>query len=153
MRGTAALLAGGLLVAAVPAIAQAPARNAAPTAARPAAPQLPPRPDWFIPPPGVARQIGPSLWRLPPAPRVRATPEAMAAARRHLCPNGGAPQAGGRCRPGPGLAALPGSAGASEVAGWHRDLPPPTRAQRPCPEGTLAVAARDQPEVTRCIAQ
>jgi hypothetical protein len=143
-RAAAALLTAALL-AALPAAAQSP-----PARGANAGPQLPPRPDWRVPPPVPGRQIGPSLWRLPPAPRVRATPEAIAAARRHLCPNGGTPLPGGRCRPGTGTAALPG--GDSEVAGWHRDLPPATRAQRPCPEGTRAVAARDQPGVTRCVA-
>lgn len=147
-----ALLALGLLLP--PEATPALAAEAPPPAARPAPrePRLPPRPDWLIRPPGPARQIGPSLWRPPPPPRV--SPSALAAARSHLCPHGGTPLPGGRCRPGRGLAAAgaPGAEAADPaIAGWHRDLPPPTRAQHPCPPGTRPLPARDQPGVTRCL--
>ncbi|MCU0944960.1 MAG: hypothetical protein MUF65_06275 [Rubritepida sp.] len=135
------------LILAPPAAAREPARGAGP--------QLPPRPDWIVPPPVPGRQIGPSLWRLPPPPRL--SPSALAAARAHLCPHGGTPQAGGRCRPGRGSVSVRGPGGGDAVdpavAGWHRGLAPPTRQQMPCPPGTRAVPARDQPEVTRCLAE
>lgn len=83
------------------------------------------------------------------AQRRAASPAALAAARAFLCPNGGTPQGRGRCAPSRGGA---GRGGADpDVAGWDRDLPAPSRAQRPCPDGTRAVTARDNPGVTRCL--
>jgi hypothetical protein len=93
------------------------------------------------------------------APRpvtTRASTGAIAAARAYLCPNGGTPMRGGRCRGGIGLglggAGLTGLLGDDpSIIGWDRDLPPPSRAQAPCPPGSRAVAARDQPNITRCL--
>lgn len=64
---------------------------------------------------------------------------ALEAARAFLCPNGGTPQRGGRCRPG------------QDARGWDRGLPTPSRAQQPCPPGTRAQTARAQTDVTRCV--
>lgn len=93
-----------------------------------------------------------------PAPRPirapRASAAALAAARAFLCPNGGTPQGRGRCSRGPGI----GAAGTGwlgddpAVRDWDQGLAPPNRAQAPCPPGTIATPARDQPQVTRCVA-
>lgn len=91
---------------------------------------------------------------------VRASPAALAAARLFLCPYGGTPQGRGRCTRGPGIgAAGTGISGGTgwlgddpQVRDWDRGLAPPTRAQLPCPAGTTVAAARDQPQVTRCVA-
>ncbi len=76
------------------------------------------------------------------AQRSRASGAALAEARRFLCPHGGTPMRGGRCRPGTGAD--------PDVTGWDRDLPAPSHAQAPCPPGTRA-AGTAQPGVTRCV--
>lgn len=80
---------------------------------------------------------------------------ALEAARRYLCPNGGMPQGHGRCSPGRGYAGG-GATGLlgddPEVINWDRGITAPTRAQAPCPPGTLPSRAIAQPNVTRCIA-
>jgi len=73
---------------------------------------------------------------------------------RWLCPNGGTPVRGrpGRCD-GRGTA-RGGSVGGgadSDVAGWFNDLPPASRRQVACPEGTVAAEARANPGVVRCL--
>jgi hypothetical protein len=73
------------------------------------------------------------------AQRSRPSAAALEAARAFLCPNGGTPQRGGRCRPG------------QDARGWDRGLPPSNRAQQPCPPGTRPQAARAQAEITRCV--
>lgn len=85
-----------------------------------------------------------------PRPVPRASSAAMAAARRYLCPNGGVPQGRGRCAP----AARGGSyaGGDSDARGWDQGIAPANRAQAPCPPGTIAAQARDNPGVTRCVA-
>ncbi|UPY36776.1 hypothetical protein [Sediminicoccus sp. KRV36] len=86
------------------------------------------------------------------APRVSAA--ALASARAYLCPHGGTPQGRGRCTRGPGIGAV-GTGWLGDdpaVRDWDQGLPPPTRAQLPCPPGTTATQARDQPGVTRCVA-
>jgi hypothetical protein len=94
-----------------------------------------------------SRQVG-----APRAPRASAA--ALASARAFLCPHGGTPQGRGRCMRGPGI----GAAGTGwlgddpSVRDWDQGLAPPTRAQAPCPPGTTAMPARDQPNVTRCVA-
>nr|WP_263967170.1 hypothetical protein [Roseomonas sp. SXEYE001]MCV4208090.1 hypothetical protein [Roseomonas sp. SXEYE001] len=70
------------------------------------------------------------------------------AIRRWLCPNGGRPMRG---RPGRCDGRGPAGGGASEVAGWHKDLPPPTRRQVACPAGTVPTEARANPGVVRCL--
>ena len=88
------------------------------------------------------------------AQRSRASGAALAEARRFLCPHGGTPQGRGRCTRGPGIGAMgTGLLGDDpSVRDWDQGLAPPTRAQLPCPPGTTAVPARDQPQVTRCVA-
>ena len=88
----------------------------------------------------------------PRAGRVSAA--ALASARAYLCPNGGTPQGRGRCSRAVGGAGL-GTGWLGDdpsVRDWDQGLPPPTRAQAPCPPGTRAIPARDQPLVTRCVA-
>jgi hypothetical protein len=88
---------------------------------------------------------GPPL-AVPPAPALTQ----REAIRRWLCPNGGSPMRGrpGRCdgRGGPR-----GGGADSAVAGWFDDLPPATRRQTACPEGTTPTAARAQPQTVRCV--
>ncbi|MBX9751631.1 MAG: hypothetical protein K5Q68_18730 [Roseococcus sp.] len=85
---------------------------------------------------------------------ARVSAAALASARAYLCPNGGTPQGRGRCMRGPGI----GAAGTGwlgddpSVRNWDQGLAPPNRAQAPCPPGTTAMPARDQPHVTRCVA-
>ena len=79
----------------------------------------------------------------------RPSAAALEAARRYLCPNGGAPRRGGRCTPGRGAGLLGGSD--PEVRGWDRGLAPANRTQQPCPAGTQPSMARDNPGVTRCL--
>jgi len=95
-----------------------------------------------------------------PPRRQRVSPAALAAARRFLCPYGGTPQGRGRCTRGAGIGAAGTGIGGGtgwlgddpEVRDWDRGLAPPTRAQVPCPPGTTAATVRDQPQVTRCVA-
>ncbi|WP_426957883.1 hypothetical protein [Muricoccus radiodurans] len=90
----------------------------------------------------------------PPAPALNQ----REAIRRWLCPNGGTPMRGrpGRCD-GRGRVPMPRGGGGggtdpdSEVAGWHNDLPPPSRRQIPCPPGTVASEARANPGTVRCV--
>lgn len=85
--------------------------------------------------------------------RPHASSAALEAARRYLCPHGGVPQGRGRCAPGGGYGSGVGMLGDDpEVRGWDRGIAAPTRAQAPCPPGTMASTARAQPGVTRCIA-
>jgi len=100
----------------------------------------------------AARPLG--MLRVP-----RASASAMASARQFLCPHGGTPQGRGRCTRGPGSNAAGTGLGGTgllgddpEVRDWDRGLPPPNRAQAPCPPGTTGISARDQPNVTRCVA-
>ncbi|WP_235907861.1 hypothetical protein [Siccirubricoccus phaeus] len=83
------------------------------------------------------------------APTRRDT--AMEAARRFLCPHGGAPVPGqrGRCRP----ARVPGPPVAGGGAGWDAGLPPPSHQQGACPEGTRPAAVLGQPGMQRCLAR
>jgi len=102
---------------------------------------------------GAAARSGPVM-RVPrAAPRVSAA--ALASARLFLCPHGGTPQGRGRCARGRGgSGAGPGGLVGDdpEVRDWDQGLRPPTRAQLPCPPGTIGIPARDQPNVTRCVA-
>jgi hypothetical protein len=85
---------------------------------------------------------------------ARVSAAALASARAYLCPHGGTPQGRGRCTRGPGIGGVgTGLLGDDpSVRDWDQGLAPPTRAQLPCPPGTTAVPARDQPHVTRCVA-
>lgn len=101
---------------------------------------------------GVGRVVEPRPVGQIRSPRASAS--ALASARAFLCPHGGTPQGRGRCTRGRGV----GAAGTGwlgddpELRDWDQGLPPPTRAQSPCPPGTTAIPARDQPGVTRCVA-
>lgn len=74
---------------------------------------------------------------------------AMEAARRFLCPHGGAPVRGqrGRCRASPGG----GPGGDISVLGWQAGLAPPSTQQTPCPEGTVAVRPVARSDAMRCL--
>lgn len=99
----------------------------------------------------LRRAARPAEARPPRAPRASAA--ALAAARAYLCPHGGTPQGRGRCTRGPGIGAGMGWLGDDPaVRDWDQGLAPPNRAQAPCPPGTIAMPARDQPQVTRCVA-
>lgn len=107
----------------------------------------------------AAAGVGAIMPRAIPAPRAvstRASAGALATARQYLCPHGGTPMRGGRCRRGAGTglagAGLTGLMGDDpSIIGWDRELPPPSRLQAPCPPGSRAMPARDQPNVTRCV--
>ncbi|WP_421988570.1 hypothetical protein [Roseococcus sp.] len=104
-----------------------------------------------LPPAAEAQSRGIQIIRGPMA----RSGAALEAARRFLCPNGGVPQGRGRCTPGAryGGGGGTGSLGDDpEVRDWDRGIAAPSRAQAPCPPGTVASAARAQPNVTRCIA-
>jgi hypothetical protein len=84
---------------------------------------------------------------------ARPSTAAVEAARRFLCPHGGAPMRGlrgrGRCRGGGGGAGLVGDDPA--VRGWDSGLPPPLRTQAPCPEGTVVADAVARTDARRCL--
>jgi hypothetical protein len=68
------------------------------------------------------------------------------ASAQQLCPGGGKPVRGGRCR-GAGAAAAGGGRGLH----WQAGLPPADLSQRACPDGTLATLARGHDDVVRCV--
>jgi hypothetical protein len=72
--------------------------------------------------------------------------DARQASARYLCPRGGQPQRGGRCR-GEGAA----YAGAAGGLRWQAGLPPAEHVQRECPSGTLATLAHGHTDVVRCM--
>ena len=77
--------------------------------------------------------------------RAVASSDARHAAARYLCPRGGQPQRGGRCR---------GAGAYAEDGGglrWQAGLPPAEHGQRECPDGTLATLARGHTDVVRCV--
>ncbi|MBW8271217.1 hypothetical protein [Caldovatus aquaticus] len=82
------------------------------------------------------------------ASRGVASADSRYASAHRLCPRGGAPGRGGRCR----------DAGAAEYGGgaarglrWQAGLPPAGHTQRECPDGTLATLARGHDDVVRCV--
>lgn len=77
---------------------------------------------------------------------ARPSAAALEAARAYLCPNGGTPQRGGRCRRGTGA-----MGNDPAIIGWDRGLPAPSRTQQACPPGTVTQPARDQPDIIRCV--
>jgi hypothetical protein len=81
------------------------------------------------------------------AGRGVASIDARYASARQLCVRGGKPVRGGHCR-GAGAAASDGGRGALR---WQAGLPPADRAQRECPDGTLATLARGHDDIVRCI--
>ena len=89
--------------------------------------------------------VGPAQARAQGLDRRRSA-AALEAARRFLCPNGGSPRRGGRCAP----PAAGGMGDDPEVIGWDRGIATPSRAQRPCPDGTRPDGTA-QAGVTRCV--
>lgn len=75
---------------------------------------------------------------------------AVDAARRFLCPHGGTPRRGGRCRGGGAIASVAGGPDAS-VRGWDAGLPAVTRRQSPCPDGTVQARVLFWDDAVRCV--
>jgi hypothetical protein len=73
--------------------------------------------------------------------------DARQASARYLCPRGGQPQRGGRCR---GEGAFAGAGGRGGLR-WQVGLPPAEHVQRDCPGGTLATLAHGHTDVVRCM--
>jgi hypothetical protein len=101
--------------------------------------------------PWTAAQAAPSPSSRPAA-LVRAGGSAdraaVEAARRFLCPHGGAPARGGRCRGGGALAA---SGRDPSVRDWDAGLPAAARKQAPCPEGTIQARPLFWSDAVRCV--
>ncbi len=76
--------------------------------------------------------VATAAWPAEPQ-RAGASAAAQQAARQFLCPHGGSPSWGGRCRPGSG--------GEAQLRGWDRGLPPAAHVQAGCPPGTQAEPA------------
>ncbi len=77
---------------------------------------------------------------------------AVEAARRFLCPHGGTPKRGGRCRGGGGTAVASAAGGRDEsVRGWDAGLPAVTRRQAPCPGGTVQARVLFWDNAVRCV--
>lgn len=76
---------------------------------------------------------------------------AVEAARRFLCPHGGTPKRGGRCRGGG--SALASAVGDRDVSarGWDAGLPAVTRRQAPCPGGTVQARVLFWEDAVRCV--
>jgi hypothetical protein len=74
---------------------------------------------------------------------------AIEAARRFLCPHGGRPMRGGRCRGGSGTAAVIGQD--VSARDWDAGLPPAAHRQAPCPEGTAHGRALFWNDAVRCL--
>ena len=75
---------------------------------------------------------------------------AVEAARRFLCPHGGAPTRGGRCRGGGATASVVAGRDLS-VRDWAAGLPPAARRQAPCPEGTAQARRLFWTDAVRCV--
>jgi hypothetical protein len=77
---------------------------------------------------------------------------AVEAARRFLCPHGGMPLRGGRCRGGRTIDAASATAGRDlSVRDWDAGLPAAARRQTPCPEGTAQARALFWTDAVRCL--
>ncbi|MBD0274341.1 MAG: hypothetical protein ICV73_20710 [Acetobacteraceae bacterium] len=74
---------------------------------------------------------------------------AVEAARRFLCPHGGTPMRGGRCRRGGGAVAVAGRD--PPVRDWDAGLPAAARQQSPCPEGTVQARPLFWNDAVRCV--
>jgi hypothetical protein len=81
--------------------------------------------------------------------RAGADRGAVEAARRFLCPHGGSPVRGGRCRSRGATAAA--DARDLSVRDWDAGLPAPGRRQAPCPEGTVAARPLFWNDAVRCL--
>jgi hypothetical protein len=105
--------------------------------------------------PWVSVQAAPSPSGAAPAPAPAgraggADRAAVEAARRFLCPHGGAPTRGGRCRGG--RAGLAFAAGRDpSVRDWDAGLPAAARRQAPCPEGTVQSRPLFWNDAVRCL--
>jgi hypothetical protein len=76
---------------------------------------------------------------------------AMEAARRFLCPHGGAPARGGRCRAGRATFAAAAAGRDPSVRDWDAGLPAAARRQTPCPEGTAQARPLFWNDAVRCV--
>jgi hypothetical protein len=128
-------------------------------------PPLPRRP--YIRAVGVALAVAAALTVAPWAAAPAASPSraaaaaraggadraAVEAARRFLCPHGGAPARGGRCRAArPAFAASAATAGRDpSVRDWDAGLPAAARRQAPCPEGTVQSRPLFWNDAVRCL--
>jgi hypothetical protein len=74
---------------------------------------------------------------------------AIEAARRFLCPHGGRPMRGGRCRGGGG--AIASTDPELSVRGWDAGLPAAMRQQSPCPQGTVPARVLLWNDAVRCL--
>jgi hypothetical protein len=74
---------------------------------------------------------------------------AIEAARRFLCPHGGMPMRGGRCRGGGATASVIGRD--MSVRDWDSGLPAAVRRQAPCPEGTVQGRVLFWEDAVRCL--
>ncbi len=102
--------------------------------------------------PWTAASAAPSPSRTSAAVRAGsgAGPAAVEAARRFLCPHGGTPTRGGRCRGGGATAALMPGRDLS-VRDWDAGLPAAARKQAPCPEGTAQARPLFWVDAVRCV--
>lgn len=89
--------------------------------------------------PGAVRASAPSADRA-----------AVEAARRFLCPHGGTPRRGGRCRGGNALASAVPNRDVS-ARGWDAGLPAVSRRQAPCPAGTAQARVLFWDDAVRCV--
>ncbi len=73
---------------------------------------------------------------------------AIEAARRFLCPYGGRPMRGGRCRGGGAVAS---TAPDLSVRDWDQGLPAALRRQSPCPDDTVPAPVLFWNDAVRCL--
>lgn len=99
--------------------------------------------------PAVPASGAPSPSRATGANRIGgADRAAVEAARRFLCPHGGRPMRGGRCRGGGATAS---AAPDLSVRDWDAGLPAAMRRQSPCPEGTVQARVLFWNDAVRCL--
>ena len=103
--------------------------------------------------PSNAAPAAPSRTASPAVRAGGADRAAMEAARRFLCPHGGAPTRGGRCRRGGGATAATSLAADRDpsVRDWDAGLPAAARRQAPCPEGTAQARPLFWTDAVRCL--
>lgn len=75
---------------------------------------------------------------------------AVETARRFLCPHGGTPMRGGRCRGGVATASA-ARGGDVSARGWDAGLPAVSRRQAPCPGGTVQARVLFWEDAVRCV--
>ncbi len=106
----------------------------------------------------VAAALTAAPWPAAPSPSRTAAVRAggadhraaVEAARRFLCPHGGTPKRGGRCRGGNATAALAAGRDPS-VRDWDAGLPAAARRQAPCPDGTVQARPLFWNDAVRCL--